>query len=432
MIQNIDIRIQQQKGVFSIILIWILSLFFVNISGEFTLIDDWAYSKSVQDLSEYGVFKIYDRIAITFLSNLLWGSLFTKIFGFSLFVLRISTVIAGGVLIYTFHSWLGLITENRKLQLFCTALLAFNPLFYVLSTTFMTDIFFLMNACISMYFFTAHLKTENLRLLFWAFFFTIVAVLSRQVGMVIPLSFLLVSFGKSIPIKHRLYTYGGVLSTLCCLLFYYLFLSVNNFTPSHYTLHSNELIHQLSGINKQIIFRWLFYFYTTVVSISILLLPVGLYLLGQIKVNSKNILLMFLSFLLIIGIIGVFRDTTFPFNGQIINDYGIGGYFFSTPQYRIDQLSFDLPDWLNTIVISISVGVLFIFDLRTTSNCSSANAIKDLDKIDSILYSGQLFFTIPALGFVFVFRQVPSYFILLMTHSLTDHAFSYDSFGNLT
>ena len=171
MIQNIDIRIQQQKGVFSIILIWILSLFFVNISGEFTLIDDWAYSKSVQDLSEYGVFKIYDRIAITFLSNLLWGSLFTKIFGFSLFVLRISTVIAGGVLIYTFHSWLGLITENRKLQLFCTALLAFNPLFYVLSTTFMTDIFFLMNACISMYFFTAHLKTEKPKTFILGIFF---------------------------------------------------------------------------------------------------------------------------------------------------------------------------------------------------------------------------------------------------------------------
>jgi 4-amino-4-deoxy-L-arabinose transferase-like glycosyltransferase len=132
---NLNIRIQKKHGIFYILTLWILSLFFVNISGEFTLIDDWAYSKSVRDLSEFGVFKIYDRIAITFVSNLLWGSLFTKVFGFSFFVLRLSTVIAGGVLIYTFYRWLELLTENRKLQLFCTLLLAFNPLFYVLSTT---------------------------------------------------------------------------------------------------------------------------------------------------------------------------------------------------------------------------------------------------------------------------------------------------------
>ena len=98
--------------------IWIISLLLVNITGEFALIDDWAYSKSVRDFSEYGIFKIYDRIAITFVSNLLWGSLFTKIFGFSFFVLRMSTVVAGGVLIYTFYRWIGLITENQKLQLF--------------------------------------------------------------------------------------------------------------------------------------------------------------------------------------------------------------------------------------------------------------------------------------------------------------------------
>ena len=60
MIQNLNIRIQQQQGIFYIIILWILSLFFVNISGEFTLIDDWAYSKSVRDFSEHGVFKIYD------------------------------------------------------------------------------------------------------------------------------------------------------------------------------------------------------------------------------------------------------------------------------------------------------------------------------------------------------------------------------------
>ena len=61
---------------------WLGSLLLINITGEFALIDDWAYAKSVRDFSEYGVFKIYDRIAITFISKLLWGSLFTKLLAF--------------------------------------------------------------------------------------------------------------------------------------------------------------------------------------------------------------------------------------------------------------------------------------------------------------------------------------------------------------
>ena len=435
MIQNIDKRIQQQKGVFYILTLWILSLLFVNISGEFTLIDDWAYSKSVRDLSEFGVFKIYDRIAITFVSNLLWGSLFTKVFGFSFFVLRLSTVIAGGVLIYTFYRWLGLLTGNRKLQLFCTLLLAFNPLFYVLSTTFMTDIFFLMNACISLYFFTSYLKHERLKLLFWAFFFTIIAVLSRQVGIVIPLAFLLVSFGKNIPLKHRIYSYLGTLSAMCCLLFYYLLLYANNSTPSHYTLHSNELIHQLSGINKQIIFRWLFYFYTTVMSLSVLLLPFSLYMLSQQKVKTKKAILILSSCLLGSGLIGLFRDTTFPFNGQIINDYGIGGYFFFEPYSRVAQMSYDLPDLFNGGLISISVGVLIYVISETFSTLRQK--LKVSRTLQFLLWTSFLYY--PCFGFVYVFdRYLLFHFILLIPllillfhDALTNSRSSYSAYGVL-
>lgn len=391
--------------------IWIISLLLVNITGEFALIDDWAYAKSVRDFSEYGIFKIYDRIAITFVSNLLWGSLFTKIFGFSFFVLRMSTVVAGGVLIYTFYRWIGLITENQKLQLFCSALLAFNPLFYVLSTTFMTDIFFLMNACISLYFFTAYLKGERLKLLFWAFFFSIVATLSRQVGMVIPLSFLLVSFGKNIPLKHRIYSYIGVFFSICTLILYYLLLASQKSTPSHYTMHPNEIYHQLAGINREILLRWLFYLYTTVVSLSILLLPLGLFALSQTKVNIKKALLIFSSCLIGFGLISFFRETTFPFNGQIINDYGIGGYFFYEPYTRVAQMSFDLPDWFNITIISISVGVLIY--LISEQFHSLRPKLKGSRQVKFLVWTAVLYY--PCFGIVYVFdRYLLFHFIVLI------------------
>ena len=407
---NIPIRFQAQKGIIGLLILWVLSLFAVNICGEFALIDDWAYAKSVRDFSEFGVFKIYDRIAITFVSNLLWGSLFTKLFGFSFFVLRLSTVVAGGVLIYTFYRWLGLLTENQKLQLFCTALLAFNPLFYVLSTTFMTDIFFLMNASISLYFFTAYLKTENLKLLCWAFFFTIIAALSRQVGMVIPIAFLLVSLRKTIPIKHRIYTYGGALIRVCSLILYYLLLASSKSTPSHYTMHPNELVHQMMGLNKEIVLRWLFYFYTTVVSLSVLLLPFGLFVLSQKQVNTKKALLILLSCLVGFGLIGLFRETTFPFNGQIVNDYGIGGYFFYEPYSRVAQMSYDIPDWFNVALISISVGVLIY--LISEQFHSAYQKIKSSRLVQFLALTAILYY--PCFGFVYVFDRYLLFHIILL------------------
>ena len=54
--------LSQQGPIIALIGLWLISFCLVNIGGEFALIDDWAYSKSVRDLSEFGVFKIYDRI----------------------------------------------------------------------------------------------------------------------------------------------------------------------------------------------------------------------------------------------------------------------------------------------------------------------------------------------------------------------------------
>ena len=418
-----------------LVISWIGSLFLINITGEFALIDDWAYAKSVRDFSENGVFKIYDRIAITFISNLLWGSLFTKLFGFSFFVLRISTVVAGAILIYTFYQWLGLLTENQKLKIFCTALLAFNPLFYVLSTTFMTDIFFLMNACISLYFFTGYLKKDKLNFLFWAFLFVIIASLSRQVGMVIPIAFLMVSFGKKIPMRHRMYTYVGVLISVCFLILYYIILSSNKSTPSHYTMHPNELYHQVMSLNKEIVLRWFFYLYTTIVSLSILLLPFSLYILSQQKVKIKKGFLIFSSCLLGFGFIGLFRDTTFPFNGQIINDYGIGGYFFFEPYSRVAQMSFDLPDWFNITLISISVGVLIYLVSERFSLIRQK--LKNSRDIRFLLWIAILYY--PCFGFVYVFdRYLLFHFILLIPllillfhDTLTRSRPSYSAYGVL-
>ena len=49
-----------KPGILSLIAFWVFTLFLVDISGEFPLIDDWAYAKSVYAFSELDQFIIYD------------------------------------------------------------------------------------------------------------------------------------------------------------------------------------------------------------------------------------------------------------------------------------------------------------------------------------------------------------------------------------
>ena len=55
-----------KPGISSLIAFWVFTLILVDISGEFPLIDDWAYVKSVFAFTELNQVIIYDRIAITF------------------------------------------------------------------------------------------------------------------------------------------------------------------------------------------------------------------------------------------------------------------------------------------------------------------------------------------------------------------------------
>ena len=119
----------------------------------------------------------------------------------------------------------------------------------------------------------------------------------------------MVSFGKIIPMRHRMYTYVGVLISVCFLILYYIILSSNKSTPSHYTMHPNELYHQLMSLNKEIVLRWFFYLIYN--NSEPIYLTFSLYILSQQKVKTIKAFLI-LGSCLEVGLIGLFRDTTLP------------------------------------------------------------------------------------------------------------------------
>lgn len=121
---------------------WLAAAWLVDPAGEFPLNDDWSYWQALMALLHQG------RLAstgwagggIALIVHLLWGGLFTSLFGESFTALRLSVVVMGllgsGALFMLLRS----VGASAGVALLGALTLAANPLFFSQSFTFMTDV----------------------------------------------------------------------------------------------------------------------------------------------------------------------------------------------------------------------------------------------------------------------------------------------------
>ena len=168
---------------------WAAAMLVIDPTGNFPLNDDWAYAKDVWHLTEKGILKLDDWPAMTRLTQIFWGAGICKVFGFSHEALRYSTMVLG--LAGLVAAWLIFIEmgASRRLATLGCGVLMFNPLYFSLSATFMTDVPFLACFLWSTYFFLKSARTGSHRHILWATVFALLATLIRQVGMAGPLAF---------------------------------------------------------------------------------------------------------------------------------------------------------------------------------------------------------------------------------------------------
>ena len=145
-------------------------------------IDDWTYAWSVEHLLRTGEVKMLDWAVSQNVAQVLWGALFCAPFGFSFTALRLSTWVAslGGLLgLYTLLRELGV---SRVDRLVGVALVAFYPVYFILSFSFMTDVPFV--AAVIWFFacLVRALKRQSSRALAAALLFACVAVAIRPGG----------------------------------------------------------------------------------------------------------------------------------------------------------------------------------------------------------------------------------------------------------
>jgi hypothetical protein len=171
-----------------LILLWVISIIIVNPLREFPLNDDWVYAWSVMQLTENAKFIIHDWVGFNLLTHILWGSIFTDVFGFSFSILRISTLIMSLAGVLVGYKLIGDLLKDKNKALLLSLLIAFNPLFFNLSFTFMTDLTFYGMVVLSGYFYIRSFRNDDRCSIYFATVFAVIAVLTRQVGLFVPLS----------------------------------------------------------------------------------------------------------------------------------------------------------------------------------------------------------------------------------------------------
>jgi hypothetical protein len=170
-------------AVISLAVIWGLTEILIHPAGNFPLNDDWSYSLSLQEWFGNHHYHLQGWTSMPLLSQLTWGLLFCKIFGFSFTVLRYSTLVlglAGGIGAYFLSREF---SGNRGACFLAALILLLNPIYLNLSNTFMTDVPFTSFLIFALLFFVKGLRHDKAVYILQGIFFVLVATLVRQLGL---------------------------------------------------------------------------------------------------------------------------------------------------------------------------------------------------------------------------------------------------------
>jgi hypothetical protein len=151
------------------------------------LIDDWVYAWSVEHFLKSGELRVLDWSSVYPLAQIIWAGLFAYIFDFSFFTLRVSTLVLAGLGLVAFYFTLRTLGVDWFLGVLGTLMLFFNPVFFVLSYSFMTDVPFVSVLNIALLFYVLWARQNSSTYLCLASTFAIVAFLIRLTGGVLPL-----------------------------------------------------------------------------------------------------------------------------------------------------------------------------------------------------------------------------------------------------
>lgn len=152
------------------------------------LIDDWGYAWSVEELYQHGRLSVLEWSAHYPVTQVVWGTLFSWLFGFSFATLRLSTIALAAIGLAAFWWLLRELDVDSTRATLGTITLALYPVFFVLSASFMTDVPFLSLTIVALACFVAGARRDRLSLMWLGGLVSVAAFFIRQIGVVTPLA----------------------------------------------------------------------------------------------------------------------------------------------------------------------------------------------------------------------------------------------------
>jgi len=313
------VKSQQTLHLSIISLLWIVSFIIIKPIGNFPLADDWAYSKTVEIFVKTHHLKILDWYAMTFVTQMLWGALFCSIFGFSFFVLRLSTIVIGIIGVVYFYILLKKLA-NSQVALLSTLVIAFNPLYFCLSYSFMTDVPFLSLTIISLYYYIEAIKTERLSFFIIATIVSLLATMLKQMGIILPFA-VIVAFLFREKISYK-WTFYSVFSFIICILSLFVIQKIYAATGNLSSRFGGFDV-VLETLKSSNIFTLIISREAQIVMVSgFLLFPLFFIMMPKSYLRICEI---FVVFILLLPVIYYYNDA---FPGNYINNFHIGPLTF--------------------------------------------------------------------------------------------------------
>jgi len=321
---------------------WIVAIVLVNPIGDFPLNDDWQYAYPVQQLIETGQIGFTGRFAPNIFLQVAWGYVWSWAYGaFSYTILRLSVLTlgwVGGLLVFRTGKLLSLSTP---LSLLLSACLLFNPLYFNLSFSFMTDVPFLVVVLFSLYCWLRYEKKGERVAFAGAVILAMGSFLIRQPGiLLLPLYAGALLF----PASGKKRQWFAALAVLALTVLLYLGVEkglkpylgiIDNYVPVGSIYLEIIFDNPLSFISQQAK-----QFLKTLIFLGFFSLPLAPFFwkkmkqmgLFRIKIMAPVIIGNVLLLLLLVKV-----GKTFPFGGNILFNAGLG------PELLIDRYKFDLP-----------------------------------------------------------------------------------------
>lgn len=353
--------------------IWIVCVAAVDPFGNFPLNDDWSYAIAVQRLLETGQFHPTDWTSTTLLTHVLWGALFSLPFGVSFVTLRFATIVAGALGLWLFGALLRALDCDRRITLLASVTLAFNPVFFALSNTFMTDVGFTTLTIWSVLLFVRYLHGQRTGYLIAALVVALAATMLRQLALFLPMAMVVALLLERPRAARPLWlAVAGVGACAAAIVLLELWFRTHGMLPSTFHTQSAQLVENIEDFPQRLalILRHtlvaLLYLGWFTFPVLILRLP-GFYRslrarwTGTAALAGMTVLLVSCLILLTIA------DRLLPLSENVIVDSGIGPLTL-TDAFTLDVAVPSLPQsfWFIVTAMGLIGGAMLALEAMFT------------------------------------------------------------------